>query len=220
MPYAIPQKKMVVFFSPKAGGTSIRDFLFQIENGHALSDITVQGAMLDANSLVKNLIFRRAMRKDYSDYRRFAMVRDPVTRFLSGYSNRVQHYRELSDDVAGDRLKLFKLPADPDLKTFVSNIDDYKRVSRSIDRHFSRQQWFIGDDPDYYERIFRLDRISEFVSAMNSEFGGNATMNRLQTGGDKLEFETLERSTRRRILKICETDIAFQVFPDILEKYS
>jgi hypothetical protein len=32
--------------------------------------------------------------------------------------------------------------------------------------------------------------------------------------------EALERSTRRRILEICESDIAFQVFPDILKKYS
>ncbi|WP_416916675.1 MAG: sulfotransferase family 2 domain-containing protein [Roseicyclus sp.] len=94
---------MAFFFSPKSGGTSLRAFLFHAENGFAFRDYSVQGARVDANMLAANYRFNRIDHSELEGYRRFALVRDPVRRFLSGYSNRVLHYRELSIEAAGQR---------------------------------------------------------------------------------------------------------------------
>lgn len=220
MPYTIPEKELVVFFSPKSGGTSVRAFLFHLENGFPFSEYRIQGKLHDANALLTNNRFRIADHNQYKDFRRFAVVRDPVRRFLSGYGNRVVHYGELSAAHLGDRLSSSALPPDPDIDTFVDKFTEYRALSKSIDRHFSPQQKFIGGDPSYYEKIFRLEEISNFVHFINTEYKGDAVMPRLQSGGPKIDFDVLSDKTQAKILSLCQNDVAFKIFPDYAAKYT
>lgn len=219
MPYLIPQKKIAVFFSPKSGGTSIRSFLFHLENGFPFTDYINQGKLVTANALVRNVVFSRANLGEISGFRKFAVVRNPIERFLSGYSNRVGHYKELSYEVAGVALLQRDLEENPSIDKFVERFHAYRKSSRSINRHFFKQQRFIGDDIGFYEKVFRLDRIPDFVDFMNDTFSSEASMPRLQTGGEKLDFFSLSAATKDRILSLCESDIAFDIFPDMREKY-
>ncbi len=220
MPYKLPEHKMVFFFSPKSGGTSLRAFLFEIENGFAFQDYRVQGKLYDANTLVTNNRYEIVNHKRFSNWRRFALVRDPVTRFLSGYSNRVGHYEELSEKQAGDLLEKHNLAPDPDLETFVDNYEGYKKCSKSIERHFRLQNNFVGDDTGYYERIFRLNKVNELIDFVNKECGAEAAMPRLQTGGKKLSFDDLDRSMKSKIVNLVKEDIAFQAFDDMWSPYA
>lgn len=220
MPYTMPAQRMAFFFSPKSGGTSLRAFLFHAENGFAFRDYSVQGARVDANMLAANYRFNRIDHSELEGYRRFALVRDPVRRFLSGYSNRVLHYRELSIEAAGRDLLREGLPPDPDIETFVENYIGYLRCSKPLARHFLKQQKFIGNDPGYFERIFRLEKVGELVDFVNAECGTQAVMPRLQTGGPKLDFQGLSEDLQIEILEICRHDIAFQLMPDYWAPYA
>jgi hypothetical protein len=220
MPYIMPAQRMAFFFSPKAGGTSLRAFLFHAENGFPFRSYSVQGAWVDANMLTNNYRFSHADHGAFTGFRRFALVRDPVARFLSGYSNRVLHYRELSIEAAGPQLLTEGLPPDPDLATFVDNYIGYLRCSRRLARHFLKQQKFIGNHADYFERIFRLEDMDGLVSLVNAACGTNATMPRLQTGGPKLNFFALDEDLQVNILEICRHDIAFQIMPDYWAPYA
>ncbi|MDG3042677.1 sulfotransferase family 2 domain-containing protein [Roseicyclus marinus] len=220
MPYTMPAQRMAFFFSPKAGGTSLRAFLFHAENGFAFRDYSVQGTRIDANMLAANYRFNRIDHGELVEFRRFALVRDPVRRFLSGYSNRVLHYRELSIEAAGRDLLREGLPPDPDIETFIENYVGYLRCSKPLARHFLKQQKFIGNDPSYFERIFRLERVGELVDFVNAECGTNAVMPRLQTGGPKLDFGMLNEDLQIEILKICRHDIAFRLVPDYWAPYA
>ena len=180
----------------------------------------MQGARIDANMLAANYRFNRVDHSEFEGFRRFALVRDPVRRFLSGYSNRVLHYRELSIEAAGRELLHEGLPPDPDIETFVENYIGYLRCSKPLARHFLKQQKFIGNDPGYFERIFRLERVGELVDFVNGECGTQAVMPRLQTGGPKLDFHALGEDLQVEILKICRHDIAFQVMPDYWAPYA
>jgi hypothetical protein len=220
MPYIMPAQRMAFFFSPKAGGTSLRAFLFHVENGMPFRHFVVQGQPMDANSLVYNYRFNRNNHAALTGYRRFAVLRDPVRRFLSGYSNRVLHYRELSVEAAGKELLQEGLPPDPDLGTFIENYVGYLRCSRSLARHFLKQQKFIGQDPSYYERIFRLEEIDALTSFVNAECGAKAQMPWLQTGGPKYDFFALDEDLQLQILDICRHDIAFEIFPDYWAPYA
>ena len=220
MPYTMPAQRMAFFFSPKAGGTSLRAFLFHAENGFAFRDYSVQGARIDANMLAANYRFNRIDHGALADFRRFALIRDPIKRFLSGYSNRVLHYRELSIEAAGRDLLREGLPPDPDIGTFIENYVGDLRCSKPLARHFLKQQKFIGNDPGYFERIFRLERVGELVDFVNAECGTQAVMPRLQTGGPKLEFAALSEDLQIEILQICRHDIAFQLVPEYWSPYA
>ena len=211
---------MVFFFSPKAGGTSLRAFLFEVENGFAFRDYKVQGKTYDANSLLLNNRFKIVNHRRLSNFRRFALVRDPVSRFLSGYSNRVDHYRELSEEAAGDLLREANLTPDPDLETFIENFSAYKKCSKPLARHFRSQNAFVGSDIGYYERIFRLNKVDELIDFVNAECGTSATMPRLQTGGKKLKFSELDREIQSKIVHLVKDDIAFQAFDDMWAPYA
>lgn len=220
MPYMMPAQRMAFFFSPKAGGTSLRAFLFHVENGFPFRDYSVQGAPVDANMLAANYRFRRVDHAQIEGYRRFALLRDPVSRFLSGYSNRVLHYRELSIETAGRQLLSEGLAPDPDIATFVENYVGYLRCSKPLARHFLKQQKFIGEDAGYYDRVFRLERCDELVAFVNETCGTQARMPRLQTGGPKLDFFALDEEVQQRVLDICRHDVAFRIFPDYWRPYA
>ncbi|PWK60116.1 sulfotransferase family 2 domain-containing protein [Roseicyclus mahoneyensis] len=220
MPYTMPAQRMAFFFSPKSGGTSLRAFLFHAENGFPFRDYSVQGARVDANMLAANYRFTRVDHDALDSYRRFALVRDPVKRFLSGYSNRVLHYRELSIEAAGRNLLQEGLPPDPDIATFIENYVGYLRCSKPLARHFLKQQKFIGADPAYYERIFKLERLGELVDFVNAQCGTDAKMPRLQTGGPKLDFFALDEDVQAGVLEICRHDIAFRLKPDYWIPYA
>lgn len=220
MPYTMPAQRMAFFFSPKAGGTSLRAFLFHAENGFPFRDYSVQGTRVDANMLASNYRFNRIDHGALEGYRRFALLRDPVKRFLSGYSNRVLHYRELSIEAAGRHLLHEGLPPDPDIATFVDNYVGYLRCSKPLARHFLKQQKFIGADPAYFERIFKLEKLKELVDFVNAACGTDAKMPRLQTGGPKLDFFALDEDVQANVLAICRHDIAFQLKPDYWGPYA
>jgi hypothetical protein len=175
---------------------------------------------IDANMLVANYRFNRMDHGAVAQCRRFALLRDPVRRFLSGYSNRVLHYRELSIEVAGQDLLREGLPPDPDLGTFVENYVGYLRCSKPLARHFLKQQKFVGDDPGYYERIFKLEEIENLVTFVNAECGTDARMPRLQTGGPKFDFFALDEDLQARIVDICRHDIAFGIMPEYWTPYA
>ena len=194
--------------------------MFHTENGFPFRAYAVQGVRVDANTLVANYRFNRADHDALRGYRRFALLRDPVKRFLSGYSNRVLHYRELSIEAAGQRLLSEGLPPDPDLGTFVENYLGYLRCSRPLARHFLQQQKFIGNSPEYFERIFRLEDMEDLVRFVNAACGTDAKMPRLQTGGPKLNFFALDEDIQANVLEICRHDIAFQIMPDYWAPYA
>jgi len=220
MPYIMPAQRMAFFFSPKAGGTSLRAFLFHAENGFPFRDYSVQGTPVDANALAANYRFNRVDHAPLEGYRRFALLRDPVKRFLSGYSNRVLYYRELSIEAAGQDLLREGLPPDPDIGTFVENYVGYLRCSKNLARHFLRQQKFIGTDPAYFERVFQLEQVGQLVDFVNTACNGQAKMPRLQTGGAKLDFFALSDDIQTQIIDICQHDIAFDIFPDYRTPYA
>lgn len=220
MPYIMPAQRMAFFFSPKAGGTSLRAFLFHAENGFAFRDHVVQGRRIDANALAVNYRFSRLQEDEMRGLRKYALLRDPVRRFLSGYANRVLHYRELSIEAAGRALLREGLPPDPDIATFVENYAGYLRCSKSVARHFLRQQKFLGPDPAYYERVFRLEAVNELVEFVQRACGSDAQMPRLQTGGPKLNFAALDEDVQVQIVDICRPDIAFRIYPGYWEPYA
>jgi len=191
----------------------LRAYLFHLENGFPFKDYVVQGRNYDANSLIRNVGFRQVEHKKFEGFEKIAVVRDPIRRFLSGYSNRVLHYRELSEEKAGERLKELGLRPDPDLPLFVENFQKYCKASRWIGHHFSKQQTYLGKNKRYYNHIFQLEKIGELAEFLNAKLNVNATFPRLQTGGQKIDFSDLPLDLRSKVFDIVSDDIAYVFNP-------
>lgn len=224
MPYILPEKKLAVFFSPKAAGTSVRAFLFELENGFPLQAFKVQGVLQDlttlANRLVVNNRFRLIDHAALAEFERIALVRDPVRRVLSAYSNRVVHFRELSEETAGPALAAAGLAPDPDIDLFMARILDYMRCSVSIARHLSRQESFLGKSKAHYAQVFRVEDMASFEAYMNEKFGTSHSVPRLQEGGPKLDFWSLGTETRRRVIDFVRPSVIYDWFPQYRESYA
>jgi len=81
------------------------------------------------------------------------MIRGPARRFVSGYANRVFHYRELSARAAGKALDRKGFAPDPDLASFAGKFRAYLACYRTIARHFLPQltaaDWSFEIHPRY-----------------------------------------------------------------------
>lgn len=184
--------------------------MFHLENGFAFRDYMSQGRKMDANSLSRNQVFRRVNHESIKDFDKFALIRDPVKRFLSGYSNRVIHYQELSQEIAGEKLEKFELSPDPSLEVFIENFTKYCKASRTIGHHFSKQQVWLGTDISYYKKVFHLENVGEMTDYFAEKFNIEAAMPRFQTGGPKLAVGDLKAGLLDKILEIVSDDIAFE----------
>ncbi len=88
-----------------------------------------------------------------ADYR-FCIVRDPVDRFISGYTNRVLWHK-----VANLNLSISE---------FINNIDEICANHRNYEIHFMPQVRFYGKDPSIFTNIFNIKQMGQ-VKALLEE---------------------------------------------------
>lgn len=148
---AIDELKLIIGWSPKSACTSLKAGLMS----HLNIPHSIEFIHLDFN---KN--FRFSTNKDYSNYTKICIVRDPVERFISGVIN-----------------KCVDLPLPLNYLTtrnFLSMIQDYEIYKSShfqddmffcpiIKHHFTEQ--YIDYDFDYIFNVKSgLNRIFQFIS--------------------------------------------------------
>ena len=105
---------------------------------------------------------------------RFCIIRNPVDRFLSGYTNRIIFHRDLN------QLNI----EPPSVSDFIKNFDYYNKVSHSTKIHFQPQEYFYGKDLNLYTHIFNFKQFGDVKKLL--ETVGNATLPdlHLQQSGD------------------------------------
>ena len=100
---------------------------------------------------------------------KFCIVREPVSRFLSAYSNRVVNTDE------------WNIPF-VELNEFIDNFhNNHYKSNERIHHHFRPQVDFIGPDPNYYDRVFFLDEMSLVSEFLSEIMGKTIKLEKLQT---------------------------------------
>lgn len=127
---------------------------------------------------------------------KFCVVRDPVRRFVSGYTNRVLHYKEIPYVEFGE---------------FLSNFDFYYKNYSAITWHLSPQTRFLGKDSSYYTNIFNTSEIDKVADLLANLSGVDVSPEWEQTGGsDKKPI--LNEEQIQTIKKIYKED--YEIFGD------
>ena len=211
MPCILPEHKLSYIPVPKIACTSLKNLFYQIENGRRFETYQINGRIRDIHKLYPSMPFKDLNRTPMADHQRLAVVRDPLSRVLSCYRNRVAEKGALSEARVGPALAERNLKPDPSLSEFIGAFKRYQRVSPEVMHHSSPLSVFLGTDPSYYTKIYALSNIGEFVAHVSETVGQQLELEHLQTGGPKLSVEAdMTEQERAKIRRIFAED--YQIF--------
>lgn len=176
---------------PKVACTSLKTMFFEIENGFAYQPFSTSGRKWWIHDFFKSIPFSDQPIERMVDHVRMAVVRDPVQRLLSCYSNRVVHHQELSKQKAFKQLTEADLPFSPDLSTFVKLLPEYYAAVHTISHHAMPFVDYLGRDPQFYTHIYRIEETTDMAYEVERITGKKATLKRLQNGGPKIGVDAL-----------------------------
>tara|TARA_R110000796_G_scaffold18532_2_gene56149 strand:- start:17870 stop:19528 length:1659 start_codon:yes stop_codon:yes gene_type:complete len=205
------------FPAPKVANTSIKHLMYEVEHGHSFvgEKDEVTGAVRHIHKEFSTPLFKELDLSEYDPFLRFAVIRDPVERMLSAWRNRVVHHGELSEGkVSVEKLTEAGVTENPDLETFIDNLDVYRQVKGSIHTHTAPLVDFLGKDSTYYHLIFTMENshlIEELFYVMT---GVRRSMGRSQTGGPKVSTQDLDAGRIQKIKEFYAED--YEVFGHLL----
>lgn len=195
---------LVYFPVPKIACTSIKYAILNHNQPGFASRIASEvdrqserGILRGVHAIYPTRPFRHRDRLRHFTGRWFCVVRDPVKRFLSAYSNRILFVDDLkhSDPAA---LELAGLSRQPELDEFIRSLADYRRINTSIDHHVAPMVDFLGHVPNRFHRIFDLSQMEELADYI-AEAGVLMNFPRRQTGGPKLTPDMLSPASLRKL---------------------
>jgi len=195
--------------APKVACTSLKHMFFEIENGFRFRRFYANGKMKHIHGAVyPGYEFDTLPHARIASHVRLTVVRDPVKRLLSCYSNRVIHFRELGAKAIAPEFRERGATPDPSLEEFVDKLELYCAASRMIRRHSLPLVQILGPDPSYYERVYSIDDLEALRGRVAQIVGEAPEIRRLQTGGPKLSVEDLDPARRRRVEAFYAEDYA------------
>jgi len=183
---------------PKTACTSIKLALYQLVSNKKYNDDENEG-----------LHIHQYMQKKVNSLNdcqfRFIVIRDPIKRFLSAYSNRVIHHKELSREYVQQEVPnlINEIPCfDPSLDEFIKHFSKYCKVP-SIQHHFRPVSQFINyHSLNYFTHVYPIEKLGEFEEKLSEIYSSDVKFPRGQTGGPKIKTSELTSSQLEIIREI------------------
>ena len=180
------------FSVPKCACTTLKQFFFEWENGFPFRPFTVQGEMHHLHGLLPCRKFEREMEFTRSNFLKVTVIRDTVSRVVSCYRNRVASWNgNKTNQRRAAEFGAVGLPTAPTVDEFVANIEAYQEASAGVKHHSRPLSFFLGTDPSFFDRIFDVSQINEFVAEVDRRTVHVPMLRRLQNGGADTKVEDL-----------------------------
>jgi len=104
---------------------------------------------------------------------RIAIKRDPVDRFVSGYTNRIVHHKKFKDEV-------------PTFSEFINNYNQFEvKYKDVIDWNFKPQVCFYGRDRNRFTHVFDINEFNSIKNLFELIYDREFPDLQLQQGGNK-----------------------------------
>jgi len=184
--------------------TSLSHAIYESEHGHPYE--AIDG--IDIHKYYQRMGVQLAI-EEYDDYYKFAVVRDPIKRFISAFRNRVAHHNDLAKMDAPRT----GLTTEPDINYFVRNLEEYISRSDMIETHFLPQEVMLNDGIERLDGVFRIEDMDELALTLSARVGHKVEFGRYQTGGPKATLSDLEPDSFEKLLNFYDGDY------DLLESY-
>ena len=195
MSVALEKLKIAYMPVPKAACSSVKAALAQVD-----PDVSYRWrrARRDPNyvhALYPTRRFRphRWERFSGGDWWRFTVVRDPLRRLLSVYSNRVGDFNELRNSPGVRAADDLTIEPDPDF--FFQNLQGYIEKSSAIKHHALPTYLFTGTAPLQYERVYRVDELPALIDDLSERARQEIALPKLNQSGERLTLDQLKPET-------------------------
>jgi hypothetical protein len=193
---------------PKSGTSSIKYALMSLSGRH--------GALADPDNQVHDHLFTSWVDPFVPVYDglggKFTVVRDPLERLLSAYSSRILDVNVLARSSAkAEMLKAFGLPSDPDLDTFILNVEKYSASSWEIQFHVASPRHFVGSSLFLFDNVFRFEEMDKVEAFLSSVSGRKVAIPRLQAARTRVSPSDLSPAALAKAMRFCRYDYAFLV---------
>lgn len=206
MPITLPKFRIHYTPAPKVACSSLKSWFFHLENGRPFENMVRNGGVFHIHNYYSTTPFRKLAHGDSERFWKFAVVRDPVRRLISCYSNRVVYYNELSDrHLSPEKVKSGANPS-PSLEEFIEKLEIYMDASDSIKHHASPLVYFLGDMASYYDRVFKIEELPLLEDELNGRTGGAIKIPHEQAGGPKIDAASLSTNSLDKIRAIYKAD--------------
>lgn len=206
MTIIVDKFKLAYLPVPKIACTSLKEVFYRIENGQDFVPAVRNSGMFHIHHFYPTPPFRNVPRGRIKDHYRFCVVRDPLKRLLSCYSNRVLHHRELAArHLSTEAIAAGAIP-DPDLETFVERLEIYRKHSAQILHHSEPQVVFLGPDTGYFSHIYQMAELPRLIADLSDRTGMALSLPHSQSGGPKLSPDDLSSAARDKLLAFYRAD--------------
>jgi hypothetical protein len=209
----LPSFNIEYFPIPKCACSSMKLALFQLENGFPFKDFRCSGGHIYIHSFIPTMPFSMRAHFGDRDTFRFAIIRDPIDRFLSAYTNRVIDKDELSGDCLA-RTRSSHLPSRPDIGTFVDLFYEYRSSSESICHHTDPASVFIGSNMAFFNKLIVFSEVSRVSEILHETCKIEIQLPMVQTSSKKLRQSDLTFKQLRKIKSFYEAD--YRMFKNFL----
>lgn len=204
MVVAVPFHKIAYMAVPKAACSSVKATLATID-----PDIDITFDMLSADvelahAVYPTMRFRPHRWEEYEGWWRFTVLRDPLKRLLSVYTDRVVARKELHNSPKLRKQTVLSVDPDPDF--FFQNLADYSRKSSVIKHHALPVKLFIGPKPLLYDRIFTINQLGDLETVLSERVGQTVKIPRFNSSGRKINIDDLQPQTREIIAETLAPD--------------
>lgn len=201
---------------PKVACTTLKHLCFYIQNKkqfenfvfgtkkfsiHTLSPTVAHKCWKKSNIMQDHAVINLAFK--------FCVVRNPVKRLLSCYSNRVLYHNDLKHNI--DELKSLKLSVKPSLDEFVDQFQQYFEISPSIYHHARPMCAYLSRESSFYHKIYDISEIDGKLMVDLSNLCGVSIprIPKLQAVGIKINVDDLTNSQISKIKKFYHDDYKF-----------
>lgn len=170
----LPEKKLVYLVNYKAASSSILA---------SMMDVDIQSEARIHQMARQYFIGRTSLKAEEKDYFSFTFVRNPFTRLLSCYKDKVEGEREEPRPYFTQNL-FGRLAASPSFEDFALAVG--KIPDRIADVHFVSQHYFIyRKGQPVVDHVGRMESIGTEYEEIRSRFGLKPLANYNQTDSDR-----------------------------------
>ncbi|WP_425070330.1 sulfotransferase family 2 domain-containing protein [Sagittula sp. S175] len=187
MAITVPAHKLAFMALPKSGCTSVKRALAQVDPDVAQEDTA---EVMVWHGVYQTRRFRPDRWDALSDHFRFCVIRDPIKRLMSCYSDLVAQRDALGNSKRLRRVP--KLATNPDPDYFFTNFEAYKRRSSVIKHHAISAGVFVGTDlQGNYDRVYKTNEMDELGHDLSVRTGQVVQMPHSNSTRRKLDISDL-----------------------------
>ncbi|MEO1204354.1 MAG: sulfotransferase family 2 domain-containing protein [Pseudomonadota bacterium] len=204
----------VSYFSvPKCACTSLKQTFWALENSRPFRAFVVNGRKFRLQQVYETRAFETEAPNRPEGAWTFAIVRDPASRVVSCFRNRVAARKLLKRPETAEKLAAADVPVAPNLSEFVAGLGTYRAASEEIDWHLKPFSFFLGRDAGFFDRVYSLSEIATLAKDLTERFGRKVDIPHRQTAGPKLSRKDLSAA------ELAEIETAFAEDIEIFGKH-